>query len=261
MIIDCHTHIFPEKVVENAMGSLGEMYGVAPVVMPTADNLRAHMDECGVDKSVICPVATKPDQVPSINRWVAGLDRKRIIPFGALHPAYKDNEGEIEFLLDSDIRGIKLQPFFQHFELITDATDRLLNQVGDRLFIIMHAGDEMVHQEHIEPNPQRLAKLVEMYPFLRMSAAHLGGYRVWDDVEEHLVGRELYFDLSYTFNQASDERIMRVIENHGYERILWASDFPWQSQCESLEGLKRLPLTDEVKQDILSGNIRREIGL
>ena len=112
-IIDGHTHIFPEKVADRAMEQLNGMYHVDPVRRPVLDELVVEMDEAGVDRSVYAPVSTRPDQVPSINRFALDLvDHPRIIPFGTLHPHFEDVPGEIERLVAGGIRGVKLQPFF-----------------------------------------------------------------------------------------------------------------------------------------------------
>ncbi len=259
-IIDAHTHIFPDRVAQHAVESLHDVYGVEPVVLPTADNLLRHMDESGVDFSVVCPVATKPEQVRSINRWILQLPRDRLIPCGALHPACDDNEDEIRRLLDAGISGLKLQPFFQRYTLDALATQRLMEQIGDQFLVIMHGGDEIVPQDYVEPTPQRLAAFIDRHPYLRVSIAHLGGYKFWDDVEEYLVGRNVYFDLSYTFGKAPEDQVRRIIADHGYERIFFGSDFPWQAQSEALAGLSSLYLGADQETAILGGNFERAIA-
>jgi len=136
----------------------------------------------------------------------------------------------------------------------------MMQRVGDRLFIIMHGGDEIVRQPYVEPTPQRLAALLDRHPYLRVSIAHLGSYMFWDDVEKHLVGRDVYFDLSYTFGEAPDDQIRRIIADHGVGRILWASDFPWQSQSVALAGLRALSLSEADETAILGGNFMAAVG-
>jgi predicted TIM-barrel fold metal-dependent hydrolase len=92
---------------------------------------------------------------------------------------------------------------------------------------------------------------------VRFVFAHLGAYRQWDEVEESLVGEEVHFDASYVFDLCSDEQISRIVRNHGPERILWGSDFPWQTQREGLEGVARLGLSEEERAAMLGGNLMR----
>ena len=68
-IVDFHAHVFPEKVADRAVEALAAAYQVRPVARPTPAGLLGVMDEAGVDVAVILPVATRPDQVRSINEW------------------------------------------------------------------------------------------------------------------------------------------------------------------------------------------------
>jgi predicted TIM-barrel fold metal-dependent hydrolase len=259
MIIDAHTHAFPDKVAQAAVDALAEAYGAVPVMLPTIDNLLRHMDEAGVDKSIVCPVATRPEQVRSINRWIQDLPKDRLIPFGALHPHYDDNETQMQRLIDAGIRGIKFQPYFQDFRLAEPQTDRLLEMIGDQFLLIMHAGDEIAPIPHVEPTPQRLAALINRHPYSRLSIAHMGGYQLWDDAEEHLVGRNVYLDTCYAVGIAPDEQMRRMIETHGPDRILWGSDFPWDAQASAMGNLRRLGLPSDQERAIMGENFLRAL--
>ena len=125
----------------------------------------------------------------------------------------------------------------------------------------MHGGQEIVDIENVIPTPQALAQLRRDFPKLRMVVAHLGGYHMWELVEEHLVGEDVWFDLSYTFNRAPDEVITRLASAHGWERVVWGSDFPWMSQTEALAGLMRLGLDDATLEGVLGGNLKGIIDL
>jgi uncharacterized protein len=261
-IVDAHTHLFPEKVVDRAMEQLSAIYGATPVRRPILDELVAEMDEAGVDRSVYAPVSTRPDQVPSINRFALDLvDHPRIIPFGTLHPHYEDLPGEIERLLEAGIRGVKLQPFFQGYDFADPATRTMFEAVGDRLVVLIHGGQEIIEIEDVVPHAAALARLVEDFPKLRLIVAHMGGYDMWDEVAEHLVGAPVHFDLSYTFDQAPDELITRICSEHGWDRVIFGSDFPWQSQRDALAGLRRLELDEETFAGVASGNLLALLGM
>ncbi len=255
MIIDSHAHAFPDKVAPAAVEALRTVYGAVPVVLPTIDNLLRHMDEAGVDRSVVCPVATKPEQVRSINRWILELPRDRLIPFGALHPHCDDSEEQIQRLLDGGIQGIKFQPFFQGFTLAEPAAEALFEAIADLFLLVMHAGDEIIPIPDIEPIPQRLAALADRHPYLRLVIAHMGGYQLWDEAEQHLVGRSVHLDTSYAVGIAPDEQMRRIVAAHGHRRIVWGSDFPWRSQSDALEDLRRLDLPAERERAVLASNL------
>jgi len=261
-IIDAHTHIFPEKVADRAMEQLSGMYGVDPVRRPILDELVVEMDEAGVDRSVYAPVSTRPDQVLSINRFALDLvDHPRVIPFGTLHPAYEDIPGEIERLIEGGIRAVKLQPFFQGFNFEDPATRAMFEAVGDRLVILMHGGQEIVTVEDPVPHGEALVRLLDDFPKLRLIVAHMGGYNMWESVSDHLVGAPVYFDLSYTFDFAPDDLIADICSRHGWDRVVFGSDFPWQSQEDALAGLRRLDLDEETFAAVAAGNLLRLLDM
>ena len=254
-ILDAHTHIFPDDLVDRAMAALHEAYQAEPVRRPTVSGLLEEMAESGVSRSVIAPVSTKASQVPGINDWIIGLRGPRLIPFCTLHPHCEGLEEEVERVIAAGIRGVKLQPFFQGYDFEDPRAREMFEMVSGRLVVLMHGGQEIVDIPHVIPAPEPLAKLKRDFPKLQLIVAHLGGYHMWDEVEEHLVGEDVYFDLSYTFNHAPDDLIQRICDRHGWERILFASDFPWQSQREALEGLRRLKLPEERLDRVLSCNL------
>ena len=260
MIIDSHTHIFPERVADRAMEVLRERYQAHPVARPTPDGLRRHMDECGVDRAVVVAIATKPEQVASINQWLGGLGDERFIPFGSLHPHVPDLAGEVQRLVDLGFRGIKLHAHFQDLRLGDPQFVAMLELVGERLLVLMHAGDDIMPVPRVEPTPARLLRLHQRLPQVRFIFAHLGSYRQWDEVEELLVGQDVLLDASYVFDECSDEQIERLIRRHGTQRVVWGSDYPWQTEAQGLAGVARLALSDQERRDLLAGNLLRVLG-
>ncbi|MBU0606587.1 MAG: amidohydrolase family protein [Armatimonadetes bacterium] len=258
MIVDCHTHIFADDIAPKAMEALHAAYRAEPVALPTVAGVLAHMAQSGVDVSVICPVATKPSQVKPINDWLLSLHEPKLMPFGAMHPHCDDAAAELDRLERAGVKGLKLQPFFQQFLLDDPRLAGLLDLIADRFLVLMHAGDEIFPLPEIQPTPERLARLLDRFPKLRMIAAHAGGYKMWDEVEHELVGRDLLFDISYTTDKAPLDQLRRIVLNHGTDKILWGSDFPWQSQMMALEGLRALGLSPEQERAILGDNFVRE---
>lgn len=258
--LDFHTHIFPDRVAERAIAALIETYQAQPQGEATVAGLLRAMDAAGVDRAVVCPVATRPDQVVSINRWVTSLDRERFVPFGALHPDFEGLEEELRFLRDQGVRGVKLQPHFQGYELESPGLLRMFEQLRD-FVVLMHGGQEIKPIPSVPTTPERLRALHDRFPQHRLVIAHLGGYQMWEAVEDNLLGQDLYFDLSYTFDRLDDETIARFIAAHGIERILFGSDYPWMLPAQARAGLQRLGLPREQEHMILAGNAVRLLGL
>ena len=60
MIIDFHTHTFPDKIAAQTIAYLAEKGNVKPFRAGTLSSLKESMKRAGVDYSVILPVATVP---------------------------------------------------------------------------------------------------------------------------------------------------------------------------------------------------------
>lgn len=92
-------------------------------------------------------------------------------------------------------------------------------------------------------------------------AAHLGGHAQWDDVEKYLVGKNIYLDTSMGFEYFPDEQFLRIVQNHGAAKVLFASDSPWSNARTEIEHFKALPLSEWEKQNILCDNARRLLNI
>lgn len=261
-LVDFHTHVFPEKVAARAVEALGTAYGISPGAEPTVSGLLATMDEARVDVSVVAPVATRPDQVRSINDWAAQTNSQRIVCFGALHPDLPDLPGEVVRIVGAGLRGVKCQPNFQGFPPDDRRMWPAYEAAQGRLIVLFHSGQEISHFERIHAQPAALTRVHEMFPGLTMVVAHMGGYLMWDEVREHLLGRDVYLDTSFCPPEELDDRhIVELIRAHGASRIVFATDFPWGMPGPDLDRLRRLPLAVEEKEAICWVNARDLLGL
>ena len=86
-IIDFHTHAFPDALAERALSSLQHGAGVKAFLDGRISSLIASMDRCGIQKSVVCSIATKPSQFEPILQWSKTIQSDRIIPLLSFHPA------------------------------------------------------------------------------------------------------------------------------------------------------------------------------
>ncbi|MFN4217118.1 MAG: amidohydrolase family protein, partial [Brevinematales bacterium] len=120
MIIDFHTHFYPDELAPKAMKVMSEASGHTLYGDGTYASLVRFMDEDGVSLAVNLPVATKPEQVVSINRRMVEWNQKqsRVHCFATYHPDFPsvgDMEEELAFLAKHGIRGIKIHPEYQSF--------------------------------------------------------------------------------------------------------------------------------------------------
>jgi len=260
-IIDFHVHVFPDEVAERAVGTLLKAYGVEAITDGTITGLLGHMSKSGVGYSIIQPVATKPGQVRSINDWAASHSDPRIISFGGIHPDYRDIQVEIDRIISLGLRGIKIQANWQDVYIDEERMHPIYEAAQGRLIMMFHCGDELAPVTENKANPRRLATIRKEFPNLTIIAAHMGGYLMWDEMEEYLLGTDIYFDTSACFPQEfPDERFVDTIRRHGPEKILFGTDSPFGDACESIPRFLKMGLTDAELEMIFWQNGKRLLG-
>ncbi|MDD5255877.1 MAG: amidohydrolase family protein, partial [Candidatus Omnitrophica bacterium] len=179
MIIDMHTHAWPEKVSASARQNLEGLFKVKLVGEPTLATLREFMDKNGISVSAVAAVATKPEQVPSINNWLMEVRSERIKVFCALHPDYPLWQEELE-RLRGKIDGIKVQPEFQDFYVDEERLDPMYAMIQEMgLPLLFHCGEELSGTMLVRSSPVRLVRVKERFGRLKIIAAHFGGFRLW----------------------------------------------------------------------------------
>lgn len=272
MYIDFHTHAFTDAIAERAMGKLADTLlnsdyrgKESPVTNGTVGELLKKMDEWGVDRSVLLPIATKPSQQNTINNWAKSVQEEfpdRIISFGTVHPDAEDALSELERIKEMGMKGVKLHPDYQGFFADDEKLFPIYRKCAELgLPVILHAGFDVVSPDCIHCTPQMSARVIEEVPGLTLILAHLGGCECWDDVEKFLVGKNVYLDTAFIGGLISDEQALRIFRNHGTDRILFASDCPWHPSSREMELLERLPLTEEEREDISHKNAERLLGI
>lgn len=262
--IDFHVHAFSEKIADKAISVLEQRAGIQPLTRGTTAQTLERMQQWGIDSSVILPIATKPSQQTVINNWAKQIDSERFISFGSVHPDAEDALDELERIRQLGLHGIKLHPDYQGFMIDDPKLDPLLDAIAQTgLPVIFHAGFDVVSPDLVHCAPQAALKMFTKHRGLKVILAHLGGNDRWDEVYETLAGvdGELYFDTAFTSWNCPDEMMQKIIDRHGADRILFASDLPWDSPDRIRQRILRLKLSDDAKEKILGANAQRLLGL
>ncbi len=271
MVIDFHTHIFPDRIAEATISMLSQKAGFKPYLDGRADSLIASMKNSGVDKSVLLPALTAPKQFDSVNRYTIEVCRAsdgHFIPFGGIHPDCCDVADKLKFLADSGFYGIKLHPDYQN----TFADDeKYINivtlAVKNNLAVTFHAGLDVGLPDPIHCTPERACRMLEKVisntsgynP--RIILAHMGGYSLCKDVLRLLCGAPVYFDTGFTLFDNDLAATLEIINKHGADKILFATDSPWAPQSEYLRTLRESGLPKEDINKILCENGRKLLGI
>lgn len=262
MIVDFHTHCFADAIAERAVASIAQAADIKANADGTVSGIRASMKNAGIDKSVLLNIATKPQQTSKINQWAISIQDDDLIPFGTIHPDYVDWKNELIRLQQSGIKGIKFHPDYQLFNVDDPKMFPIYEKAAQLgLIIIFHAGVDLGLPAPYHCTPQRMKHVVRAFPGAKIVAAHMGGYQYWDEVEDFLVGEDLYLDTSFSLHEMSLEQFSRILSGHGEGRMLFATDSPWGSQSEEVERFQAMALPDSVKQAILGANAAKLLGM
>ncbi len=267
MIIDFHTHVFPDKIAARTIAHLAEKGGIPPFSDGSVGGLLSGMERAGVDISVTLPVVTSPTQFDSINRFAAGLNsaeygERRLISFAGIHPECEDIEGKMRFIKEQGFLGVKIHPDYQGKFIDDEGYVRIMERAREYdLIVVTHAGVDSAYRDTVHCPPERALRLIERVPHAKLVLAHLGANEMADEVIERLCGKEVYFDTAYVLRETPRETFVRMIERHGAERILFATDNPWSDAKGDIEIIKSYGLGAVIEDMIFSANARRLLGI
>ena len=246
-IIDAHAHAFPDALAPRAMHSMcsqGRWQEIRNFHDGTLAGLLASMDAAGIARAVLCPVATKPTQVEKITDWSGNAASDRIIPFASIHPDYATPEREIERAVGLGLRGLKFHPQYMDCAVDDPRCLRIARAVARAgLPMAFHGGYHPAYAKHDEGSAQRLRRLHDAVPDLRIIACHMGGMGDWQAVVDYLAGTEVYLETSFAPAYCPRDILLTILARHDPRRILFGTDSPWTNQTSELAELRRLPLS------------------
>ena len=112
MIIDFHTHVYPDPMAERIIAALGNVPGVQSHTNGTLSGLLNSIAQAGVDKSVILPVNTRKGQFDTVNGFAKHINDTydNVISFGGIHPDDDDIPAKLDYLKENGFKGIKIHP-------------------------------------------------------------------------------------------------------------------------------------------------------
>jgi len=261
-IIDVHVHAFPDALAQRAMAALEGPIDWKAIGDGTVNGLLRSMDSAGVDASVICNIATKPSQVEPIFKWCTQIASERIIPFPSIHPETPDVAGWIRRFKDAGLRGIKLHPMYQEFAFDELRMDRLYAAVAEAgLVLEPHCGYDIAFPGDKRADADRIARVIDRHPTLKIICTHLGAWQQWEAAGRHLVGRGVWLETSMSVSLLGLKAAADLIRAHGPSKVLFGTDWPWTSQTDQVNLLRLLDLPREQIEAVLGGNAARLLGL
>lgn len=261
-VIDFHTHAFPDEIAERAIGILEKEGNIKARLDGRVSSLLASMDAFGVEKSIVCSIATKPTQFESILSWSKKIRSERIIPFPSFHPNDNNFRERVSQVKGEGFLGIKFHPYYQDFDIDEERLFPIYEEViKNNLIVVMHTGFDFAFPKIRKADPVKISRIKEIFPELRLVTTHLGSWDDWDEVEKYLIGKDIYMEVSFSLEFLNKERARDIILRHPPTHILFGTDSPWTDQGETLSLLMRLELGKEREEMILHNNALRLLNL
>lgn len=282
LIIDFHTHTFPDKISEGVLAKLSKLSHTQYFTNGSISGLLASMEEACVSYSVNLPVMTDAKQVEKVNGALIAekdmLFSKGIITFGGMHPDYVAYKKELLRLKEHGILGIKVHPAYQNTDIDDIRMLRIIDAASELgLIVLTHAGIDIGIYDRNYTSVRQILNVINQVHPPKLVLAHMGNWACWDDVEQYLCGAPVWFDTAFaigpiTQDQAksgtpylqsnlSAEAFVRIVRKHGADKILFATDSPWESQKDYVGRVEAMPLDKTEKDLIFSGNAVKLLGL
>ena len=261
-MIDFHTHCFPDKIAERALLSLKK----------TSADIHAHTDgtlsglcalekACGVDRFVVQHIATNPKQMQAVNNFAASIQSDTVFSFGSVHPDAPDALEELERIRDLGLKGVKFHPEFQKFFVDDEKMIPLYKKISElNLPVLFHAGGDISYMPPYHCTPQRLLRILD-YLTVPVIAAHWGAYMYWEDVLHTLCGTDIYIDTSMGHGIMPLPLAEAIARKHTPDKLLFASDAPWQSPKQSQKLVEALGFSESEKEKIYETNAKKILNL
>ena len=211
MLIDFHVHTFPEAIAEKTLlyllGKMRDTYKINQKVNygGTPALLLESMKKTGVDISVTMPIATKPSQYTSINKFAKEITCDKIISFGTIHPQDTDIEYKVSELLDMGFKGIKLHPDYQGVNADSDEFIHLVKYATEKgMYVTIHSGHDIGIIPPFKSDLARIRTMLSKVDESFVILAHMGAFNQWDDVEQYIINSKAYFDISIVSNYINE---------------------------------------------------------
>jgi predicted TIM-barrel fold metal-dependent hydrolase len=279
MIIDCHTHIFPDEIRKDREHffkrerGFSSVYKNSKAKIAGVRDLIASMDESGVERSVVCGFPWSQPKLCSLhNEYLmesASRYPNRLIVLISLPFSHLDwSMRELDRRRKDGARGVGEIAFYHH-EMISqdiDAMRPILAQMErEKILLLLHTNELLGHPypgKGLTP-PERFYELILSFPNLPILLAHWGGglpfYELMPEVARAMTN--VYYDTAASPLLYTKKIYAAVSEMVGVSKVLFGTDFPLLPPKRYLQELETSGLSKEDREKILGLNFANLIGL
>lgn len=269
MIIDFHAHTFPDKIAQKTIDFLAAKANIPYFSDGTVSGFKEKTEKAQADLAVNLPVLTNPAQFESINRFALAINADfaenggNILSFAGIHPACEDIDSKMKWIKEQGFLGVKIHPDYQETFIDDEGYIKILGCAKELdLIVTTHAGVDYGYPDSpVRCTPERAKRVIDKIGHSKFVLAHLGANEMADEVYDILAGEDVYFDTAYILRFIGKEKFVKILEKHGEDRILFATDSPWSDIRGDVEILKSFGLGKSAEEKILGENARLLLGI
>lgn len=269
MIIDFHTHVFPDKIANTTIAALAERSNGKPSTDGTVDGMVLAMNRANADICVTLPVLTKESQFDSVARFAIAVnerfknENKKLISFAGMHPKCEDIDGKMSYLKSVGIKGVKIHPDYQSTYINDKGYVEILKCAKKYdLIVVTHSGvDDGYYGETVKCPPELVLEVIKEVNHDKFVLAHYGAHKQWNEVLDKLAGQNVYFDTAFTLHEIEENLFKKILIKHGADKILFATDCPWRDIKNDVSILKSYNLGEEIEDKIFYKNALKLLGI
>lgn len=268
MIIDFHTHIFPDKIASKTIEMLSSKGGIPAYSDGSLYGLIQRLKTAGAERSIALPVLTSPTQFESVLRFTTMVNQgyavgeHGVLSFAGIHPLCDDISDKMKRIKECGFKGIKIHPDYQQTYFDNDRyIEILLLAKQYDLIVVTHAGVDGGYRDMpVRCTPDRILKVLDKVGQVKLVLAHYGSNEMASEVYDKLAGAPVYFDTAYVLPDMEREMFVKIANKHGYDKILFATDSPWRDISEQVKIIKSFDLGDENQDKIFYKNALKLLG-
>ncbi len=279
MIIDFHTHIFPEEIREDREKyfpyepAFKLLYSSPKSKLAGAKEIVNSMDIEGVDKSVVFGFPWRSSDLSKRHNdyILEAVDRfpERLAGFCCIDPFNKDAVPEVIRCLEAGLSGIGEIALYQSG--IDGASQEKLKPLMEicedkNLPVLIHTNEPVGHYYPGKtPNTlEQIYSLVRKFSNNKIVLAHWGGGMFFfnllkKEVKEYL--KNVYFDTAASPFLYYPQIYQIAIQIIGKNKILFGSDFPLLKPAKYFKEFEKAGLSKDEIKSICGNNAARLLNL
>ncbi len=273
MIIDAHTHIFPEQIKQDRSGyfhnepEFSLLYDSPKSTICTADDLITSMDRHKVDISVVCGFPWRtPDYAKQNNDTVIEAVQKypnRIKGLACFDVAWDGSANETQRCIDAGLSGAGELAFYlsgidQRALDLLEPVMAVLRQMGD-LPCMIHTNEPVGHlySGKTPVTLEQIYTLAKTFPDNKIILAHWGGGILFYNImkkEAKQVLKNIWYDTAASLFLYEPQIYDIAVAAGLADKILFGTDYPLLPPDRYFKDIETSNITTKQKAMILGKN-------